>query len=91
MVTGDSANDLFGISLDPNVLIQESKVGTCDVLRRTSSHGSDAAARSSRATSAAPACTTTTSVPIVSRTGRDRPRTDDRRRRRPPDNPLEDP
>jgi formate dehydrogenase major subunit len=32
MVTGDSANDLFGISLDPNVLIQESKVGTCDVL-----------------------------------------------------------
>jgi formate dehydrogenase major subunit len=32
MVTGDSANDLFGITLDPNVLIQESKVGTCDVL-----------------------------------------------------------
>jgi formate dehydrogenase major subunit len=32
LVTGDSANDLFGISLDPNVLIQESKVGTCDVL-----------------------------------------------------------
>ena len=31
IVTGDSANDLFGISLDPNVLIQESKVGTCDV------------------------------------------------------------
>jgi formate dehydrogenase major subunit len=31
MVTGDSTNDLFGISLDPNVLIQESKVGTCDV------------------------------------------------------------
>jgi formate dehydrogenase major subunit len=30
-VTGDSANDLFGITLDPNVLIQESKVGTCDV------------------------------------------------------------
>jgi formate dehydrogenase major subunit len=29
--TGDSANDLFGIVLDPNVLIQESKVGTCDV------------------------------------------------------------
>ena len=28
---GDSANDLFGIVLDPNVLIQESKVGTCDV------------------------------------------------------------
>jgi formate dehydrogenase major subunit len=31
MVSGDSANDLFGITLDPNVLIQESKVGTCDV------------------------------------------------------------
>jgi formate dehydrogenase major subunit len=28
---GDSANDLIGITLDPNVLIQESKVGTCDV------------------------------------------------------------
>jgi formate dehydrogenase major subunit len=31
LVQGDSTNDLFGISLDPNVLIQESKVGTCDV------------------------------------------------------------
>jgi len=31
LTTGDSANDLFGIVLDPNVLIQESKVGTCDV------------------------------------------------------------
>ncbi|TYB34135.1 molybdopterin-dependent oxidoreductase [Micromonospora sp. AP08] len=31
LVTGDSVNDLFGITLDPNVLIQESKVGTCDV------------------------------------------------------------
>ena len=31
LVTGDSANDLIGITLDPNVLIQESKVGTCDV------------------------------------------------------------
>ena len=31
LVTGDSANDLFGISMDPNVLIQESKAGTCDV------------------------------------------------------------
>ncbi|SDY92993.1 formate dehydrogenase major subunit [Micromonospora pattaloongensis] len=29
--TGESANDLFGITLDPNTLIQESKVGTCDV------------------------------------------------------------
>jgi formate dehydrogenase major subunit len=31
LTTGDSANDLLGITLDPNVLIQESKVGTCDV------------------------------------------------------------
>jgi formate dehydrogenase major subunit len=31
LVTGDAANDLIGITLDPNVLIQESKVGTCDV------------------------------------------------------------
>ncbi|TNC19035.1 formate dehydrogenase [Georgenia sp. 311] len=31
LVTGDSTNDLFGISLDPNVLIQETKAGTCDV------------------------------------------------------------
>lgn len=32
LVTGDSANDLLGIVLDPNVLIQESKAGTCDVV-----------------------------------------------------------
>ncbi|HEY0001965.1 MAG TPA: molybdopterin dinucleotide binding domain-containing protein, partial [Actinoplanes sp.] len=31
LVTGDSTNDLIGIVLDPNVLIQESKVGTCDI------------------------------------------------------------
>lgn len=31
LVRGDSANDLLGVVLDPNVLIQESKVGTCDV------------------------------------------------------------
>ena len=31
LVSGDSANDLFGIALDPNVLIQETKAGTCDV------------------------------------------------------------
>jgi formate dehydrogenase major subunit len=31
LVTGDAANDLFGITLDPNVLIQETKAGTCDV------------------------------------------------------------
>ena len=31
LVTGDSANDLIGASLDPNVFIQESKVLTCDI------------------------------------------------------------
>ena len=31
VVTGDSANDLLGIALDPNVHIQGSKVGSCDI------------------------------------------------------------
>ena len=31
LVTGDVVNDLFGVALDPNVLIQETKVSTCDV------------------------------------------------------------
>jgi formate dehydrogenase major subunit len=31
LTVGDSANDLLGMELDPNVLIQESKVGTCDL------------------------------------------------------------
>jgi formate dehydrogenase major subunit len=31
VVTGDSANDLFGVTLDANVHIQESKVGSCDI------------------------------------------------------------
>jgi formate dehydrogenase major subunit len=31
LVTGDSANDLFGLSLDPNVHIQETKVASCDI------------------------------------------------------------
>jgi formate dehydrogenase major subunit len=31
LVQGDSANDLFGLSLDPNVHIQESKVASCDI------------------------------------------------------------
>jgi formate dehydrogenase major subunit len=30
-VTGDAVNDLFGVALDPNVLIQETKVATCDI------------------------------------------------------------
>jgi formate dehydrogenase major subunit len=31
LVSGDSANDLFGVVLDPNVHIQESKVASCDI------------------------------------------------------------
>ncbi len=31
LTRGDSANDVIGISLDANVQIQDSKVGTCDV------------------------------------------------------------
>jgi formate dehydrogenase major subunit len=31
LVTGDAVNDLLGVSLDPNVFIQESKVATCDI------------------------------------------------------------
>jgi formate dehydrogenase major subunit len=31
VITGDSANNLTGITLDPNAQIQESKVGTCDI------------------------------------------------------------
>ena len=30
-VTGDGPNDLLGITLDPNVAIQASKVGACDI------------------------------------------------------------
>ena len=50
LVTGDSANDLFGITLDPNVLIQESKVGTCDIRAGPPAHRAGAAASSSRTT-----------------------------------------
>lgn len=32
VVSGDAANDLIGVTLDPNVQIQESKVGSCDVV-----------------------------------------------------------
>ena len=32
LVTGDVVNDLFGVALEPNVLIQETKVTTCDVV-----------------------------------------------------------
>jgi len=32
LVTGDSANDLFHLALDPNVNIEEAKAATCDVI-----------------------------------------------------------
>jgi formate dehydrogenase major subunit len=41
LVTGDSANDLLGVTLDPNVLIQESKVSTCDVRPGRRPRGAD--------------------------------------------------
>ena len=31
LVSGDAANDLLGVTLDPNVQIQESKAGSCDI------------------------------------------------------------
>lgn len=41
VVTGDSANDLIGIALDPNVQIQESKVGSCAILPGRRPRGAD--------------------------------------------------
>jgi formate dehydrogenase major subunit len=32
VVQGDSANDLFGLTLDANVHIQESKASSCDIV-----------------------------------------------------------
>lgn len=32
VVEGDAANDLLGVALDPNVQIQESKVGSCEIV-----------------------------------------------------------
>ena len=32
VVQGDSVNDLIGLTLDPNVLIQDSKTGACDII-----------------------------------------------------------
>jgi formate dehydrogenase major subunit len=31
LVDGDVVNDLFGVTVDPNVLIQETKVASCDL------------------------------------------------------------
>jgi formate dehydrogenase major subunit len=39
VITGDGANDLLGVTLDPNVQIQESKVGSCDIRPGRRPHG----------------------------------------------------
>ncbi|HEX4290725.1 MAG TPA: hypothetical protein VH021_17510, partial [Trebonia sp.] len=39
LVSGDSANDLLGVTLDPNVQIQESKAGSCDIRAGRRPHG----------------------------------------------------
>ena len=41
VVSGDAANDLLGIVMDPNVLIQESKVGACTILPGRRPRGAD--------------------------------------------------
>ena len=41
MVTGDSANDLLPVVLDPNVQIQEVKAATCDVVPGRRPRGAD--------------------------------------------------
>src|SRR6202012_5183722 len=40
-VSGDGANDLLGVTLDPNVKIQESKVGSCDIRAGRRPRGED--------------------------------------------------
>ncbi len=42
VITGDSANDLIGISLDPNVQIQDSKTGSCDIIPGRRPRGAEA-------------------------------------------------
>jgi len=39
VVSGDAANDLLGVTLDPNVQIQESKAGSCDIQPGRRPHG----------------------------------------------------
>ena len=45
--TGDAANDLFPLALDPNVHIQEVKAATCDIVPGRRPRGRDAASSSS--------------------------------------------
>lgn len=39
VVSGDAANDLLGVTLDPNVQIQESKAASCDIQPGRRPHG----------------------------------------------------
>ena len=39
IVTGDSVNDLLGLTLDPNVFIQDAKTGACDIQPGRRPHG----------------------------------------------------
>jgi formate dehydrogenase major subunit len=41
VVSGDAANDLLGVTLDPNVQIQESKAGSCDIRPGRRPHGAE--------------------------------------------------
>jgi formate dehydrogenase major subunit len=41
LVTGDAANEIIGISLDPNVHIMDTKTGTCDVVAGRRPRGED--------------------------------------------------
>jgi formate dehydrogenase major subunit len=41
IVSGDGANDLLGVTLDPNVQIQESKVASCDIRAGRRPRGDD--------------------------------------------------
>jgi formate dehydrogenase major subunit len=41
VVSGDAANDLLGVTLDPNVQIQESKVASCDIRPGRRPRGAD--------------------------------------------------
>ena len=45
LVTGDSANDVFPVVLDPNVHIQEVKAATCDVVAGRRPHRPQEAGR----------------------------------------------
>ncbi len=41
VVEGDAVNDLLGVTLDPNVMIQESKVASCDIMAGRRPEGED--------------------------------------------------